>query len=205
MLAKGLAAFFAALIVTVASVLTFEEKPSVEQLFAPPQAAAPAVVAAPVPISPPVKLATKPIPHAQKKVPRVVLALAPVRVIENAPQPQTPKAQLPQAHVAELGSGTNLFVQLGEKLSARDNYAGETFRGTLQAPIIWKDFIIADRGSKVLGRIVGTDKQHLRLTLTEINTTDGQRVDVKTNVLENGGRLAFQLTDPLTLTEKLKN
>ncbi len=195
MLAKGLAAFFAALIVTVASVLTFEEKPTIEQFSAPtPPTVVPVPVSIPVPAPPPVKL-TKPIPHSQKKVPRVALALAPVRVVKNAPQ----------AHVAELASGTDLFVQLGETLSPRDNYAGETFRGTLDTPIIWKDFIIADRGSKVLGRIVGEDKQHLKVTLTEINTTDGQRVGVKTNVLENGSRLAFQLTDPLTLTEKLKN
>ena len=159
MLAKGLAAFFAALVVTVAGALKFEEKPTVEQFSAPPPSAAvaPVSVVAAVQVPPPaVKVSMRPISRPQKKVPRVTLALAPVRVVENAPQ----------AHIAELASGTNLFVQLGEKLSPRDNYAGETFRGTLEAPVIWKDFIIADRGSKVLGRIVRADKQHLRVTLT---------------------------------------
>jgi hypothetical protein len=77
---------------------------------------------------------------------------------------------------------------VGEKLSTDHNYVGDTFRGVLDSPIVMDGFIIADRGSKVLGQIVRADKPgkfeglaELSLTLTEINTTDGQRVVIHTN------------------------
>jgi hypothetical protein len=102
--------------------------------------------------------------------------------------------QPPQPHVVTLQAGTNLLVRLGETLSTEHNYAGDTFRGTLEAPVIMDGFIIAEKGSKVLGRIVGAQKAGrmegvagLHLTLTEINTTDGQRVPVETGFFDKKG------------------
>jgi hypothetical protein len=87
------------------------------------------------------------------------------------------------------------MVRLGETLSTDHNYTGDTFRGTLQAPIIMDGFIIAEKGSKVLGRIVTAQKPgrvqgvgELTLTLTEINTTDGQRVKIETGSVEKKGQ-----------------
>jgi hypothetical protein len=55
-------------------------------------------------------------------------------------------------------------------------------------------FIIADKGSKVLGKIAGLDKSgkfqgraNLQLSLTEINTTDGQRVRLQTAFVNRQG------------------
>jgi hypothetical protein len=103
----------------------------------------------------------------------------------NAAPPPAPERQ---PHVVTLPAGTNLTIRLGEALSTDHNYTGDTFRGTLETPIIMNGFIIADRGSRVLGRIVNAQKaghvegvSDLDLTLTEINTTDGQRVAVQTN------------------------
>jgi hypothetical protein len=86
------------------------------------------------------------------------------------------------------------MVRLGETLSTDHNYTGDTFRGVLQSPIIQDGFIIADRGSKVLGRIVNAQKAghmegaaDLNLTITEINTTDGQRVALQTNTNDRKG------------------
>jgi hypothetical protein len=87
-----------------------------------------------------------------------------------------------------------LSVRLGETLSTDHNYTGDTFRATLLAPIIQDGFIIADRGSKVLGRVVNSQSAGhlvsgaaLTLALTEINTTDGQRVRVETTTFERRG------------------
>jgi len=146
----------------------------------------------------------------------------PVQVVENkpidvgvsgypplsqaAPPPQQAPSDTPQAaasdptpirqpHEVELPEGTTLAIRLGEVLSTDGNYAGDTFRGVLAQPLIRDGFIIADRGSKVLGRVVTSDRagrvhgvSELSVALTEINTTDGQRVAVKTNLIEKRGQ-----------------
>jgi hypothetical protein len=78
-------------------------------------------------------------------------------------------------------------IRLGETLSTDHNYSGDTFRAVLDQPIIMDGYVIADKGSKVLGRIVEADKPGrvkgvglLTLALTEVNTTDGQRVAIQT-------------------------
>lgn len=116
----------------------------------------------------------------------------------DQPQTQTNLQQAPspvrEPHSVTLAAGTNLTIRLGETLSTDHNYSGDTFRGTLQTPIIQDGFIIADRGSKVLGRIVNAQKAghmegaaDLNLALTEINTTDGQQVAIQTNTNERKG------------------
>jgi hypothetical protein len=86
-----------------------------------------------------------------------------------------------------LAFGMALPVRLAETLSTDRNYTGDTFRATLDQPIIMNGYIIADKGSKVLGHIVEANKPgrvkgagQLILALTEINTTDGQRVQIQT-------------------------
>lgn len=112
----------------------------------------------------------------------------------NAQNNDTAPAPERQPHVVTLPAGTNLTIRLGETLSTDHNYTGDSFRGTLETPIIINGFIIADRGSRVLGRIVNAQKaghmegvSDLNLTLTEINTTDGQRVVVQTNTNDRKG------------------
>jgi hypothetical protein len=99
-----------------------------------------------------------------------------------------PPIQAPQPHVVTIPAGTSLAVRLTEKLSTDHNFSGDTFRAALDAPIVMDGFIIADRGAKVLGRIVKAQKPgkfdgmaELSLTLTEISTTDGQQMRVETN------------------------
>jgi hypothetical protein len=128
-------------------------------------------------------------------------------VNEPAPLPPMPSTTMPessaptppatrelQPHVVTLQAGTNLSIRLGETLSSDHNYTGDTFRGTLEAPVIVDGFIIADRGSKVLGKVINVQEagrvqglSTLSLTLTEINTTDGQRVRVQTDSYEKRG------------------
>ena len=93
-----------------------------------------------------------------------------------------------------LSPGTTLVIRLAETLSTDHNYSGDTFRATLDQPIISGSAIIADRGSKVLGRVVNAQRagrvqgvSDLSLTLFEIHTTDGQRVSIQSSSLDHKG------------------
>ena len=115
--------------------------------------------------------------------------------ISEGPQYPNPQPIQPQPHVITLQEGTNLVVRLGETISTDHNYTGDTFRASLAAPIVVDGFIIADKGSKVLGRIVAAEKAgrlegtaSLQLELTEINTTDGQRVRIQTGLFSKKGQ-----------------
>ncbi len=114
----------------------------------------------------------------------------------SAPQlnASVPAAPPPQPHTVTLQAGTNVIVRLGETISTEHNYSGDTFRATLDRPIILDGFVIADKGSKVLGKIVAADKAgrfegtaNLQVTLTEISTTDGQRVQIETGFFNKKG------------------
>lgn len=107
---------------------------------------------------------------------------------DPAPAP-TPAA--PQPHVVTLPAGMVVSIRMGESVSTDHNYTGDTFRATLLSPIIQDGFIIADRGSKVLGRVVEAQPAGhmstaagLTLALTEINTTDGQRITIETTTFQ---------------------
>lgn len=109
--------------------------------------------------------------------------------------PQVPnETATPTPHVVTLAAGTPVSIRLGETLSTEDNYSGDTFRAVMMTPVIMDGFIIADRGSKVLGQIVFARRAgrlqgnaDVALAVTEINTTDGQRVSIETDTYEKRG------------------
>lgn len=118
----------------------------------------------------------------------------------GAPQPQPAIAPPPGANVAPpphtvtIAAGTNLVVRLAEELSSSRNTAGDAFRATLDQPVVLDGFIIAEKGSAVRGKVVEsqkaghmTGKSELGLELTEINTTDGQTVYVRTSDVTKQG------------------
>jgi hypothetical protein len=107
---------------------------------------------------------------------------------------EQPQAPMRQPHTVTVVAGTSLVVRLGEALSTDRNVTGDSFRGTLDSPIVLYGFIIADRGSKIRGRVANSQKaghvdglSTIALTLTEISTTDGQTVRVKTSNWEKQG------------------
>lgn len=111
------------------------------------------------------------------------------------PQPAAPSAApVREPHVVTLPAGTVLNVRLGETLTSERNTSGDTFRGTLDAPILADGFIIADRRSPVVGRVVQANDAgrvkgvaNLVLAISELNTTDGQRVPIQTDSYEKWG------------------
>ncbi len=93
-----------------------------------------------------------------------------------------------------LPAGTTLSIRLGETLTSEHNSNGDTFAGTLDAPVIADGFIIAERRSRVAGRIIQSSRAgrvkglaNLELAVSEINTTDGQRVPVETDSYQKWG------------------
>ncbi len=99
-----------------------------------------------------------------------------------------------QPHTVTIDAGTSLVVRIGETISTKTKVVGDSFRGTLDQPIIMDGFVIADKGSRVAGRIVSAQKgghlsgsSDLSLQVTEIHTTDGQTVHVETSPWEKKG------------------
>lgn len=112
------------------------------------------------------------------------------------PPPYRPPVPKPrrQPMTVTLNTGTTLLIRLAETLSSDHNYTGDTFRATLESPIIRNGYVIAEKGSKVLGRVASAQRPRLldgvsdlQLVVTEINTTDGQRVPVETNIWDKKG------------------
>src|SRR5689334_20991776 len=154
-------------------------------LSSPPPAVTPVPSPAPAPAvdSPPLN------ENPQQPMPETVQP-------QSLPEQQSQDAGAPphQPHVVTLSAGTSVIIRLAETLSTDHNYTGDTFRAALEAPIIMEGFIIAEKGSKVLGRIANAQRAgrvdglaDLVLTLAEINTTDGQRVRVDTTSYEKRG------------------
>lgn len=138
------------------------------------------------PSAPPVPDPQPPASTPQSTKPSAAIP-APQSVFNPKPSESAP-TEAP--HVITLNAGTSLNVRLNETLSSEHNNAGDNFSATLTSPLVVDGFIIADRGSKVQGQVVDADRSgrvkglaNMSLELTHINTTDGQRVHVRTNNL----------------------
>jgi hypothetical protein len=102
-----------------------------------------------------------------------------------------PVAKPTPARVAEtvtIAAGTSITVRLGETLNSEKNIAGDTFRATLDAPLVVNDIVLAERGARVEGKIAEVDRSgrvkgtaRLALVLTRITLSDGQKVDLRTD------------------------
>lgn len=151
-----------------------------------------------------IRKSTDPVTSEQ---PVPVAANQPIRTVDEEqaqpiavappPPPAVPvpiAAPRPQPHTVTLARGTNVSIRIGETLSSEKNTSGDTFRATLDRPIILDGFIIAEKGSRVVGKISALDKgskfdggANLQLALVEINTTDGQRVRIQTGFVNRKG------------------
>jgi hypothetical protein len=96
------------------------------------------------------------------------------------PQTRTP-------NTVTIQPGTILAVKIGETISSVRNEVGDGFVATLERPLVIDGFVIAERGSRVEGRVVETQHpgrvngpSNLGVELIEVSTSDGQRVPVRT-------------------------
>ena len=157
--------------------------------------------ALPTPAPAPVQQAPAPVPEISSPAPPPAQATPAPSPAASAPQlAQTPPPAIatPPRHeprTVTLAQGTLVVIRMGETVSTDENYSGDTFRATLDQPIIIGSAIIAERGSKVLGRVVSAQRagrvqgvSDLTLTLVELNTTDGQRVLIHSTTLNQQGQ-----------------
>ena len=115
---------------------------------------------------------------------------------DQAPEPPAP-APLPPPPPRQvtLTAGTLIIARTVEGLSSDRNQAGDGFTATLDAPLVVDGLVIAERGAHLEGKIVQADKagrvkgvSDLAIELTQITTSDGQRVPIETESFRKHGQ-----------------
>lgn len=129
----------------------------------PPQQQGPMIPMTPTDIPPLSPETTKPVTEDRKPAPR--------------PEPKT----------VTIPAGTLFSVRLDEALSSSRNQTGDSFRATLDQPLVVDGFVIAERGSRVEGRVSEVDAggrvrgvSRMAVELVRLTTSDGQRVRLQT-------------------------
>jgi hypothetical protein len=153
------------------------------EIAAAPQPTQAVVPQPPAPASTPAPVSTPAAASGQAEP-----ALNPSPRVDSAP----PAPVVPRA--VTLTAGMPLTVRLNETISTETNFAGDTFTATLDKPVVVDGFIIADKGSRVLGKVIEAQKagrvkgvSTLSLAVTKIHTTDGQTIEVQTSPFHKDG------------------
>jgi hypothetical protein len=152
---------------------------------APPPPANPRPVDLGARVEPPLPSPATPAETAPIPVP----APPPVR---SEPENVTPApAPVPEPRKVTLNAGMLIPVRLVDGLSSARNAPGDTFTATLDRELVVDGFVIAERGARVVGRVVTVDPggrtrgtATLAVEITRIRTSDGQTVDVQTDSFE---------------------
>jgi hypothetical protein len=104
------------------------------------------------------------------------------------------KLPAPEPHAVTIPQGTPIAVRLSEALSTKSRRHGETFTAVLEHDLVLDGFVIAERGSRVEGRIAESEQAgritglaRLSLELTALNATDGQRIAIRTSHFVKSG------------------
>lgn len=172
--------------------------------------ARPAVARSPRPPEP-ARQESKPVETAQAKAapaeqPRVQPpAPQDVRVLPPAPVPAQQRAEPVKPAAAEkpalpkreprtvtVPAGTLITVRLRDALSTERHSTHDAFYATLDAPLIIEGLVIAERGAMVRGRVVEAvnpgrvkGRAALVLQLDELTTSDGQKVEIRTDAFRH--------------------
>jgi len=101
---------------------------------------------------------------------------------EDPALPSEPMPEVRTPHTVTIAAGTFLPVRIGETLSASRNRRGDGFLATLDRPLVVDGFVIAERGSRVEGRVVEAMKgeSRLEIELVKLSTADGQHIQIRT-------------------------
>jgi len=112
-----------------------------------------------------------------------------VNVPPDPPAPPPPPVQV------TLRRGTLLSARTVEGLSSERNQVGDTFTATLEQPLSVDGWVIAERGAHLEGKIVQSQRagrvkgpSDLAIELTQLVTSDGQRVPIATETFEKHGQ-----------------
>jgi hypothetical protein len=140
------------------------------------------------PVQPPPAAPTPPAPTPEPAQPATAVAQ-----MEQPPAPPPPPPP-PEPKKVTLSSGTLLSVRLAESLSSERVQAGDAFSATLDQPLVVEGFVIAERGARVLGKVISAEKAgrvrglaRLSIELTQLNTADGQKIPIRTEAFVREG------------------
>ena len=129
--------------------------------------------------------------QAQNAPPPVIPA--PEAQAQPAAPPQPPPPPPPPAKVT-VPAGTQLSVRLNDPLDSERNQVGDTFHGTLSAPIVIDGETVIPSGSDVVGRVVNVQsagrfagQSLLTLELTSL-TMNGRTYNLQTNQWSRSGK-----------------
>ena len=138
--------------------------------------------------------ARDPVPPIQAQIPnepppapaQVQVSPQPAATTEDAPPaPTAPEIRVP--HTVTIAAGIMLPVRIGETISAAHYQVGDSFLATLDRPLVVDGFIIAEKGSRLEGRVVEAEPagranstSHLRIELVKLSTADGQHIQIRT-------------------------
>jgi hypothetical protein len=124
--------------------------------------------------------------NSESGPPQTTLSVPPAPGVETlaeskpAPPPRIPKT-------VTIPAGTLLSVRVDERLSSDTTQTGDSFRASLDAPLVVDGAVIAERGARIEGRVSESDRggkvrgtATLALELVRMNTSDGQRVRLQT-------------------------
>ena len=94
----------------------------------------------------------------------------------------------PEPRSVTLDAGTPIRFRTTNALSTKEVTTGEGFVASLEEPIVQGDWVIAEKGATVRGVVANADKggrvkgrAAISIRVTEIETSDGQVVDVNTS------------------------
>jgi hypothetical protein len=87
-----------------------------------------------------------------------------------------------------------ITVRLDEALSSDRNQPGDSFRAVLDQPLAVDGLVVAERKARIMGRIVDANQAGrvkgvslLSLELTQMTTSDGQKVKLQTETFSKQG------------------
>ena len=142
-------------------------------------ASRPAAPATPVPAAP------APVEQAASQ------AVPPARLEPENATPAPPPPAPPEPHRVTLNAGILIPVRLVDGLTTERNLPGDSFAATLDKELVADGFVIAERGARVEGRVVSSDKggrvsgvSSLAVELVRLHTSDGQTVAIQTDGFE---------------------
>jgi hypothetical protein len=127
--------------------------------------------------------------------------------VPAAPQPQAPPpARVPPT--VTIAPGTMLPVRIGETISPAHYQVGDRFLATLDGLLVVDGWVIAEKGSRLEGRIVEAESGRLRVELVRLSTSDNQRIQIRTDPYKSAeipveSRISFRIAGPVTITEHL--
>lgn len=111
---------------------------------------------------------------------------------EAAPAETAKPVPKREPRTVTIPAGTLLTVRLRDALSTARQSTDDSFVATLDAPLIVEGLVIAERGALVRGRIVEAvepgrvkGRAALVLQLTELSTSDGQKVEIRTDAFRH--------------------